>query len=236
MLPFLLVCLFAVLFLKSSTVSAAGLFNFTQCAINVNETFTSAFNSTSLVASDGRFTANLAEAWGIKYMDCVKICGGGWEAFDWAFFSTSVGAWLLPWLAFTAQLPYETKDSFTDLLSLHLAIGSPMLITYSLCLRVLNSRWINMRFRRLRCQNEEVGGRQVAAMEAARVFLRESQHVPIGISGSRSTIAQLIVSPANASWWESLQEKVLDSKREWYAHILSLRLSKIIEQIISKST
>ncbi|MCJ1387087.1 hypothetical protein MMC17_010216 [Xylographa soralifera] len=210
-----------LLFVLPGVVSAAGLFNFSQCAIDINTTFTVAFNSSFLVDSSGSFTTNLDNAWGITYDACKTLCGSGWEAFDWYFFSTSVSSWVLPWLALTAQLPYETKDSSTNLLSVLLAVGSPMLITYSLCLTVLNSRWINIRFRALYDQNEEVLGKQVKTMEAARVFLRESQHVPLGISGSRNILAQLVVSAENRAWWYSLRKEVLRSKREWTYSLLA---------------
>ncbi|MCJ1404405.1 hypothetical protein MMC11_007630 [Xylographa trunciseda] len=210
-----------LMFVLHSVVSAAKPFNFTQCAIDVNRTFTNGFNSSFLVDSSGSFTNDWNDAWGITYSACITLCGSGWEAFDWYFFSTSVSSWVLPWLALTAQLPYETKDSTTNLLSVLLAVGSPMLITYSLCLTVLNSRWINIRFRALYDRNEEVLGKQVKAMEAARVFLRESQHIPLGISGDRSIIAQLVVSPENRAWWYSLRKEVLKSKREWTYSLLA---------------
>jgi len=200
--------------------SAASTFNFTQCAIDAASEFLSAPNSSFLVASDGTFTSNLSEAWGIKYSACNNLCGprGGWEAFDWTYFSTSVSAWVLPWLALTAQLTYETRSSFNNLLSLLLAVGSPMLITYSLCLTILNNRWINKYFRGLRDHNEELGRKQVKAIKAARVFLRESQHVPIRIGQDKAEFAQLVVLPENRSWWESLGKEVLKSKRRWCEH------------------
>ena len=223
-----------LLFVLPSVVSAAGLFNFTQCAININTTFTDAFNSSFLVDSSGSFTNNPNNAWGITYGACMTLCGSGWEAFDWYFFSTSVSSWVLPWLALTAQLPYETKDSTTNLLSVLLAVGSPLLITYSLCLTVLNSRWINIRFRALHCRNEEYLGKQVKTMEAARIFLRESQHVPLGINGSPSMIAQLVVLPENRAWWYSLRKEILKSKREWYVIIISVFFhAKLLSAVIS---
>lgn len=204
------------------TASAASTFSFTQCANDATSVFLSAPNSSFLVASDGTFTSNLTKAWGIRYESCNNLCGppGGWEAFDWIFFSTSVSAWVLPWLALTAQLPYETRSSFNNLLSLLLAVGSPMLITYSLCLTILNSRWINKYFRSLRDNNEELRGKQVKALKAARTFLRESQHVPIKVQQSRAEFAQLVVLPQNRTWWESLRKEVIKSKREWNVYCL----------------
>jgi hypothetical protein len=200
--------------------SAASTFSFTQCAIDAASEFLAAPNSSFLVASDGTFTSNLSEAWGIRYSACNNLCGprGGWEPFNWTYFSTSVSSWVLPWLALTAQLPNETRSSFNNLLSLLLAVGSPMLITYSLCLTILNNRWINKYFRGLHDYNEELGRKQVKAIKAARVFLRESQHVPIRIAQNKAEFAQLVVLPENRSWWESLGKEVLKSKRQWCEH------------------
>ena len=199
--------------------SFASAFSFDGCACAVNSTFGDVSSPSFLIASDGNPTNDTNTAWGITYSECMIHCGGGWEAFDWTSESDSFSDWVLPWLALTAQLPYENKVSSTNLLSLFMAIGSPMLITYSLCLTILKSRWINKRFCVLRDRNEEVLGKQVRTLEAARVFLRESQHVPIGISDSWSTIAQLIVLPVNRkSWWRSIHKAVIDSKRPWYVH------------------
>jgi len=200
--------------------SAASTFSFSQCGINATAEFLSAPNSTFLIASDGKFTSNLTQAWGISYESCNNLCGprGGWEAFDWSFFSASVSSWVLPWLALTAQLPYQTRSSTRNLLALLLAVGSPMLITYALCLTILNARWINKYFASLRDKNKELGGKQVRTLEAARVFLKESQHVPIKVDENKSHFAQLVLLPENQAWWETLQKELLKSKSRWSVH------------------
>jgi len=74
-------------------------------------------------------------------------------------------------LALTAQLPYETKDGPTNMMSLMLAVGSPMLVTYSLCITILNSRWLNERFAFLRDENNKLGKHQIPAIAAAGYLL-----------------------------------------------------------------
>ncbi|PMD37039.1 hypothetical protein L207DRAFT_393462, partial [Hyaloscypha variabilis F] len=156
-------------------------------------------------------------AWGITYEGCNALCGprGGTEAFNWGSFSAAFAQWVLPWLALTAQLPYETKDGPTNMMSLMLAVGSPMLITYSLCVTILNSRWLNERFAVLRDENKRLGNHQEKALAAARYILRETQHVPIAIRDTRRRFAELIVSPANLVWWTSLQEEIERTKRDF---------------------
>lgn len=108
----------------------------------------------------GSLHMTLSEAWGITYEACNSICKprGGWKEFGSTYFSVSVTSWVLPWLARTAQFPYDTKDTATNLRSLLLAFGCPMIATYSLSLTVLSSRWINIRFFRLRDQNRNMLG------------------------------------------------------------------------------
>jgi hypothetical protein len=101
------------------------------------------------------------------------------------------------------------------MMSLMLAVGSPMLITYSLCITILNSRWLNERFAVLRDENKRLGNHQEKALAAARYILRESQHVPIAIRDTRRRFAELIVSPANLVWWTSLQEEIQRTKRDF---------------------
>lgn len=188
----------------------------------------SAPNSTFLIRSDGGFTDNLTVAWGISYESCNILCGprGGWEPFDWPFYSAGISSWVLPWLALTAQLPYETRSSAKNFLSLLLAVGSPMLITTSLCVTILNCRWINKYFAGLRDENERLGGKQVEVIEAARVFLRESQHVPIVVEASKAQFAQLVVLPENHAWWTSLRKEIMKSKRGWYDHCTPVMLER----------
>ncbi|RDW82346.1 hypothetical protein BP6252_03458 [Coleophoma cylindrospora] len=190
-------------------------FNFTQCAIDAQNAFLSNPGTTWLRDSQGNPTNNITEAWGVSFEACNNMCGplGGHEAFQWTTFSAGVASWLLPWLALTAQLPYETKDGLTNLTSLVMAIGSPILITYSLCITILNSRWLNKRFASLIKENRELGGHQEDTIKAAWTILTESQHIPIAIRETKGTFAELVTSPENKIWWQTLREEVQRSKR-----------------------
>ncbi|KAK3314456.1 hypothetical protein B0H66DRAFT_605402 [Apodospora peruviana] len=156
---------------------------------------------------------------GITYTDCDLHCGprGSTEAFDWQPFSVAILQWLFPWLALTAQLPYETRHRGSNVMALMLAVGSPMLITYSLFITILNARWLNVHFGRLRSQNEQRGrrSRQVVMLSAALFVLKEIQHVPIVISETRRRFAQLVVNPTNERWWVALREQLKRTKREF---------------------
>lgn len=192
--------------------------NFTQCANDARSVFLQLPNSSFLVQQDGSYTSNISDTRGMQYERCNRLCGprGSWEPFDWAFFSSSFSSWLLPYLAVTAQLPFETKDTPSDIMVLFLAVGSPMLLAYSLTLTVLNTRWINHAFRQLKEMNKQVGGKQLEAIEAARRCLIESQHIPIQVHrGPERELAHLIVLPQNRVWWTDLDTKLRKIKRPW---------------------
>jgi len=206
-----------LLFLSLLTAAGASTssFNSTGCAdraysLALSNSSTSVF----LVKPDGSLTSNLSEAWGITYPACLDLCGNGFATFDWIFFTTSVSSWLLPWLALTAQLPFETKDVWGNIMSFFLAVGSPALVTYSLAITVLNARWINEQFHCLKDWNAELGGNMGPTLENVSRFLIESQCVPIQL-GSKKDFAQLVVDPEKRGWWRDVVERLEKTKREW---------------------
>src|SRR2546423_9304324 len=125
----------------TTTSAASTRFNRSECAeIARARALSNTTGSPFLVTANGSLTSNLSEAWGITYQACVELCGDDFAAFDWISFTTLISSWLLPWLALTAQLPFETKDIWGNVMAFFLAVGSPMLITYSLLITVLNAR------------------------------------------------------------------------------------------------
>lgn len=204
-------------FLKANALST----DYSECAVNANRTYWKAPNATFLYDQYGKPTDNVSRAWGISYQSCQALCKTpiNFDKYNWNLLSQSLTSWFLPWLALTAQLPFETKDKQTNFAALILALGSPSLITFSLTLTILNARWINRNFRLIR---EEAGSLRphrpilMKAVEAARAFLIDSQHVPIQIfNGPRREIAHLIACPQNWAWWLSLYEEAQKSKRRW---------------------
>lgn len=197
----------------------AGSFNYSLCTEKADQTFTNAPNNTFLYDQQGRPTGILANAWGISYHSCKVLCGteDNTGYYDWGFLSQSVSSWLLPWLALTAQLPFETKDKITNFTALLLALGSPALIAYSLALTILNARRINEKFRKIKDDSQTLNHPlQTKAIKAARSILIEMQYVPIQIyNGPRREISQLIVHPDNWAWWCSVRRKLLITKKKW---------------------
>lgn len=226
-----------LLVVNISMLNAQGL-DWSQCAIDANKSYWNAPNDTFLYNQYGKPTANMSQAWGVSYESCRGLCGTPVNTgnYNWNSLSQGLTSWLLPWLALTAQLPFETKDKQTNLMALFLALGSPALITYSLALTILDARWINQKFRHIKENSESLRPdrrHQTEAIKAARVFLIESQHIPIQIvNGPRREFAQLVACPENWTWWCSLQKEIRKTKRQWtyslYAQIGLVCVSQLL--------
>lgn len=233
---FALTVLLALL-LNLLTIGAQGI-DYSQCAIDANQSYWNAPNDTFLYDKNGKPTSDLSQAWGISYKSCKDICGTpvNTGSYDWNSVSQGLTSWLLPWLALTAQLPFETKDKQTNFMALLLALGSPSLITFSLTLTILDARWINRKFRHIKEGNKGLRPRpplQTKAIKAARVFLIESQHIPIQIfNGPRREFAQLVVCPENWAWWCSVRKEIQKTKRQWtyslYAQVGWVCVSQLV--------
>ncbi|OCL03560.1 hypothetical protein AOQ84DRAFT_266327, partial [Glonium stellatum] len=153
---------------------------------------------------------------GITYTWCRKNCGTGSARFNFVSFATATSSWLVPWLVLVAQSPFETKDPWGNFMAFFLAVGSPMLITYSLAITVLNARWINDEFRNLKVWNKELGGQMIGVLDDVSQFLVGSQSVPIQlVLGQKKEFVQLIVDPTKKNWWQHLVREMKNTEREW---------------------
>lgn len=202
--------------------NVSAFFNHSDCAERAYLTFLNSPNGSFLRDQHGRPTASLDSAWGINYRSCKALCEtcetmDNTEFYGWNFLSQGINSWLIPWLALTAQLPFETKNKTTNFAALLLTLGSPAIAAYSLAVTLLNARRVNQKFRHIKEESQWLHRPlQTKAIKAARSILIETQHVPIQIcSGQRREISQLIVHPENWAWWCSLRQKLLEKKRKW---------------------
>lgn len=126
--------------------------------------------------------------------------------------------YFLPWLALTAQLPYETGDPWSNVLSFCMAVGSPTLVTYSLTITMLNRFWANKSFGSLRRRTEQpdINNRYAGFFEpiiAVQYLLQEAQQVPLMLSMEAGWLSSLLVLPANSAWWHTLRESLRATRR-----------------------
>ncbi|KAI0540835.1 hypothetical protein GGR58DRAFT_459136 [Xylaria digitata] len=150
---------------------------------------------------------------GINYKTCTKYCGYGQlsTVFSFSVFSSGATNYLLPWLALTAQLPFETGENeiLGNLMSFCYAVGSPMLIAYSLATTILSQHWLREKFQKLEASDRPLH----PTSKNVRIFLQESQQLPLRLSQEDGSLASLIILPDNADWWEKLKTSILLTRR-----------------------
>ncbi|QIX01661.1 hypothetical protein AMS68_007178 [Peltaster fructicola] len=140
------------------------------------------------------------------------------QTFNYPQFANAMTNYLLPWLALTAQLPYETGDPWANLIAFCLAVGSPALITYSLTLTILNRSWARKCFSGLRSRAARGSVSERAPhfdkkVSAIQFFVQESQQTPIRTNFERNWLASLIVLPENIIWWKDVQKRLKGTRR-----------------------
>ncbi|KAI1421679.1 hypothetical protein F5Y12DRAFT_688877 [Xylaria sp. FL1777] len=150
---------------------------------------------------------------GIDYQKCTQYCGYDQlsTVFSFKVFSSGATNYLLPWLALTAQLPFETGENeiIANVMSFCYAVGSPMLIAYSLATTILNQHWLREKFQKLEASDQPLR----LTSKNIRIFLQESQQLPLRLSQEDGSLASLIILPDNADWWEKLKNSILLTRR-----------------------
>ncbi|KIJ26742.1 hypothetical protein M422DRAFT_191809, partial [Sphaerobolus stellatus SS14] len=178
--------------------------NFTQCLQDVRSGMYG--NGTDVGGTDNAGNpVDVQKATGVTYKLCIRACGAGQEPFQWPTFSQQFSSWVLPWLALISQLPFGTNDIPTNLESVLLALGSPVLAAYSVALTVLNGRWVAARFKH---RDYEWPSRLYIVRA-----LSSLQQAPLRIDKG-SMLSSLIILPQNDKWWEELVAR-LDYTHTW---------------------
>lgn len=140
------------------------------------------------------------------------------QSFNFKVFATAITTYLLPWVSLTAQLPFETGDFRTNFVSYCIAVGSPVLVTYSLAVTILNRYWVGQIFNNLRDRARPDGinlkyGEYGRRIRAAELLLQESQQVPLCISQADGWLSSLIVIPDNGEWWTHLKQQIKSTRK-----------------------
>ena len=122
-----------------------------------------------------------------------------------------------------------TSSKGQDITSLFLAVGSPALITYSLMLTVLNSKWTRDEFGRLHRCLSDVTPRypaMKAKLHAIEYVLNQSQQVPLRLSQELGWLSSLIVNGRNDPWWENVARDLSFTRRK-------VTLSLVIQMLVA---
>ncbi|KAF7315807.1 hypothetical protein MIND_00096800 [Mycena indigotica] len=186
----------ALLILLSFTATLArASVDFATC---INQVRNGTFGHVGGTDNKGNPVQNISDATAVTYDLCLKACGAGAAPFVWNIFSQqfskSNSAWLLPFLALMAQLPFGATDKLDNVVAVLLSVGSPTLAAYSLALTVLNGHWIARRFSQLSYPN----------VRYAIQILSRLQQTPIRIISDDALLASLVVLPENDKWWAKL--------------------------------
>ena len=125
---------------------------------------------------------------------------------------------MLPWLALTAQLPFETSSSRSNAMSGLLAVGSPALITYSLTVTILNRSSAYRRFEKLRSDGFASKAYQrypglPKTIKEARYLMQEMQQMPMRVYQDEGWLSSLVMLPENFSWWQRVRIELQKARR-----------------------
>jgi hypothetical protein len=153
---------------------------------------------------------------------------------------------LLPWFALTAQLPYQTDSRINDIWSFCLAVGSPALVSYSLCLTLLNRSWINKRFDQLKeeyfndghnidkfFENKDEISKYKSHVDGAQALLQDGQQIPLRLSQENGWLSSLIALPENKAWWQSLHEILNLNRRHFTFSIIAQVLLALTSWVLT---
>lgn len=218
---------FAYLLILVWLLYCAQALNITQCGIDVKAAYSRDPTSVSLRSSNGRPVSQISDAWGVSYADCKGYCGRGHKPFDWNDFAGGISSWVLPWLALTAQLPYETRSGYGNFEAFYLAVGSPVLIIYSLCMSALNVRWINEQFRHTRERVEQLSPdfleendreQLLKTLDCAREVVASTQHNPVSfvLDSNGQEFVKIFEDPETRKiWWQVARAELKKTQRKW---------------------
>ncbi|KAJ6544476.1 hypothetical protein B0H19DRAFT_1221960 [Mycena capillaripes] len=219
----LTLCRYLILFwlLVTSVDHAFASVDFPICFAEISS---GAHGTTGGRDNEGNPVDDITKATAITYDLCIHACGRGCAAFSWTMFSPQFSAWLLPWPALVLQFPFGSRLQWDDCVSIILAIGSPCLAVYSLCLGMLNNNWVARRFDNIKYPNKAY----------AALVLLSLQQTSLRVTSEGGLLASLVVLPDNDEWWKELVERLS------YAHTWSItgeshssRISEYFVQLIN---
>lgn len=122
--------------------------------------------------------------------------------------------YLLPWLGLTAQLPYETGSVSGNFESFCLAVGSPMLTTFSLMSTTLNAHSTSKVFE-AEFGNGKANGDIKEAVDAAEYFLCGSQQAPVRIKEEQFREMFDEVPGTLRDRWVIVKERLRNTRRQY---------------------
>ncbi|XP_014551202.1 hypothetical protein COCVIDRAFT_113516 [Bipolaris victoriae FI3] len=194
-----------------------------------------------LVAQHGRkpvtFVKDAWDAWGIDMETCHAYCARQnfpmfYQVFDFPIFTSGVTNYLLPWLGLTAQLPYETGSISENFESFCLAVGSPMLSTFSLMSTALNAHSTSLIFA-AKFGNGKTKSPLSEAIDAAEYFLCNSQQSPIRIQEDQFQKLFEEDTERLRDRWLPLEERLHKTRRQYTFSLFAQTFFAVIAWVLT---
>jgi hypothetical protein len=183
----------------------------------------------------GNLVNTLDKIEGVRFPECEIMCGTGWQREKWDDIFNSLSGWLLPWLALTAQLPFQTRDKVRDLGSVFLVIGCPILAMYSLLSTLYNAKWVREECRRV----VDKEGKNSDHMDYVAEVLLSCQHVPLELAKDDEKLIRSteVREDKEEDWWGNLAEMLCDTGRHatasLWAQLLLATISYVFTLIVA---
>lgn len=116
-------------------------------------------------------------------------------------------------------------------MSFVIALGSPMLLTFSLMMTIFNRRWLRGRCKRFNSQfpNSPLASR----LKNAETFLESAQQVPLRMSPADGWLASLILLESNGSWWSRLATRLRATRRQLTLSLVAQMLVAVTAWILT---
>ncbi|USP74768.1 hypothetical protein yc1106_02042 [Curvularia clavata] len=154
------------------------------------------------------------------------------SVFDFPIFLSGVTNYFLPWLGLTAQLPYETDSISGNFESFCLAVGSPMLTTFSLISTALNAHSTSIIFA-AKFGNGKTTSHLREAVESAEYFLRGSQQSPIRIKEDQ--FRQLFEEDTERlrDRWLPLEQRLHNTRRQYTFSLFAQTFFAVVAWVLT---
>ncbi|CAG5158465.1 uncharacterized protein ALTATR162_LOCUS5093 [Alternaria atra] len=154
------------------------------------------------------------------------------QVFDFPIFTSGVTNYFLPWLGLTAQLPYETGSISGNFESFCLAVGSPMLSTFSLMSTALNAHSTSITFA-AKFGNGKTTSHLKEATESARYFLCSSQQSPIRINEDQ--FRRLFEEEPNglSDRWLPLEQRLRNTRRQYTFSLFAQTFFAVVAWVLT---
>ncbi|KAH8831117.1 hypothetical protein DL96DRAFT_1586508 [Flagelloscypha sp. PMI_526] len=189
---------------------------------------------------DNILQGNYTEIAGISVDLCLRFCRSNRLVQKTDILGRNIQVmttWLFPFIILVSQLPYETESFSYAILSAFLALGSPLLATYSLVITALNRRYIFHRFRDILAAAKVANPLLRKRAEYAATILAETQQVPMRACQEDNWLSSLICVDKNTdAFWEKVKDTLAKNRRGWTPSLVTQVIAALLSYLFAYVT